>query len=234
MNPRATADAATTAGAIAGSLVVIALLPFAAGQSFVPTLSLGLLVAVAGMGGLLVMLAAASAMSAERRRMPAILDAALLWAGCGLALCGAMGAVVATAESMQLDSVVLAQEYTALFVLRQPVAALVYVVAVALAGRRAALGAVFGAPSPARTVASWLLIVAMSGLGATLFAGGFYGERLAAPAWLGIKTLAVLALIAGGRAGSMRLRSGTVLRIAWACAGIGLVNLAVAFALAMR
>jgi hypothetical protein len=221
-------------GLMAGSLVVLALLPVAAAESAIPTLSLGLLVAMAGIGAVLFGAAGIAALGPDRAGIPAILDALMLWSGCALALGSVMGAVATTAESLQLDSVVLAQEYTRMFLIQQPAGALIFLAAVSLGARGSAFAAILGPPSAGRGVAGALLLVALSALGATMFAGGYAGEGLAPLAWLGIKTLAVLALVLVGRMAAGRLTGSARIGLAWIAAGLGLVNLVAAFAMAIR
>lgn len=162
-----------------------------------------------------------------------MLDAALLWSACAVAVCCAIGTVASTAESLNLGNVVLAQEYTGLFLVRRPVAALLFVAGASLAAQPSALDAMFGAPSARRALALTIFGVAVAALGATLFAAGYSGPRWPAYAWLGMKTLAVLAVLALTRIALARLNAGTRLRLAWACAAIGLVQLGVSFAMAV-
>jgi NADH:ubiquinone oxidoreductase subunit H len=163
-----------------------------------------------------------------------VLDAALLWSACAVAVICATATVAATAESLNLGNVVLAQEYTGLFLVRRPIAALLFVAGASLAAQPSALDAMLGAPSAKRALALTIFGIAVAALGATLFAAGYSGPRWPAYAWLGVKTLAVFAVLALARIALARLNAGTRLRLAWGCAALGLVQLSVSLAMAMR
>ena len=233
-----TSRRADTAGAIAavgaGALVVVTLIPLSADQLVFPALTLGLLVAVAGLGGLALAVAVGSAAAGEARQVPARLESAALWAACGLAALSAMAAVAATAETLNLALIVAAQQNTSLYVLKQPAAASVFLAALALAGQPPALRAVLGPPSPARAVAEGALIVALAALGATLFLGGFAGAGLPAPLWLLIKTAVVAIALVAMRRRLAGLAHGPRLAIAWVASLVGLLNLAITLVLVTR
>lgn len=226
--------AVAIAGFGGGALVVATLIPFAPEQPLFPALNLGLLVAAVGLGGLVLAVSVAAAASGERRHVPARLEAAALWAACGLAALSALAAVAATAETLNLALIVAAQRNTALYVLKQPAAASVFLAAVALAGQPPALRAVLGPPSPPRASAEAMVVVVLSALGATLFLGGFAGAGLPAPAWVLAKTAVVAVALLVMRRRLAGLPHGPRLAIAWAAALIGLVNLAITLVLVSR
>jgi NADH-quinone oxidoreductase subunit H len=221
------------AGLTAGALVVATLVPLAPDQPF-PSLPLGLLIAVAGFGFLGLALAAYAAAAGEPARAAERLDAAALWSGCALAGLGALAAVAATAESLEPLNIVLAQRNTSLYVVRQPVAAWIYLVALALAGQESALLAVLGPPSRARSLALVSVTISLAALGATAFLGGFDGPHLPGSAWVAIKTGVVALAVIAIRFALRGLTAGGRLAIAWAAAGVGVLNLIMTLALAMR
>src|SRR5207237_1029459 len=92
------------------------------------------------------------------------LDTLALWAGCALALAGAAAAVAASAETLDLDNIVLAQRNTGLYLLHQPLAAWVALVAVALATQNDLAAGWLGPRSPV----SRLALALIGGAGAAL------------------------------------------------------------------
>jgi len=228
------AEASAVAGLGIGALVMATLIPVAPDQTFFPPPTLGLLVFLVGLGGLMLTFAATAVVTGARSGVAARLEAASLWGACGLAVLTAFGAVAVTAETLSLQNIVLAQQNTALFALRQPAAASVYVVALALAGQSPALRTVFGPLSGPRLLAESAVVLVLSALGATLFLGGFAGGWLAAPLWVLVKTLAVTALLMLARDRLAGLAHGPRLAIAWLAALVGFVNLAISQVLAVR
>lgn len=222
---------AAPAGALLASVLVLALIPVAPRVSLLPTLTHGLLVAVLVLGATPL---AAAALTAGDRHVPAVLDALLMLAGCGLAMLAAAASVAAMTESLQVDSVVLAQQYTGWYLLKQPAAAAVFLASASLGGHRGVLGEALGAPGPARTAAALALDVAAAALAATLFAAGFSGPGLPGVLLLVIKTVVALGLILGLRRAFERLGTGSRLTIAWGGTLAGIANLVLTFFLALR
>lgn len=157
-------------------------------------------------------------------------ESAALWSACGLALLGAFAAVVVSAESLNLGNIILAQRYTGQFILKQPLAAWIYAVAVALAVQRVAPPL---AASRRGLLLSIPLLVAGAWLGGILFLGG----RLGGLAWplvmairVGVMLIAILALQQWTRT----MSPGTRQTIAWASALAALLNLILALVSAVR
>ena len=179
------------------------------------------------------MLVAITAAGRGRRALAAPrLEAATLWCAAGLAILAATAAVSAGASSLNLDYIVQAQRHTALFVLTQPAAASIYIVALALAGQDDVLRDVLAAPR--RRAVALLALAGWSALGALLFLGGYAGRGLPGPVWLLLKTLAVAALLLVARRRLSGLAPGPRLAIAWAGCLLGFVNLAISLVLAPR
>ena len=227
--------AAPARGATLGAALIIgSLVPLVPGQAVLPSLPLGLLIAAVTLLALVIAVAAVAVAPGERGALPARLEASALWAACALAALYAAAGIATVAETLDLENIVLAQRNTALHVIRQPVAAWIFVVAVTMAGHESALDALLGPPSRGRALALGAMLLALSALGATLFLGGFDGRRLPPPAWLALKTLVIAALVLLLRA---RLRGLTLrarLAIAWAAGLAGLINLVVALTLAVQ
>lgn len=208
----------------AGALALLVLIPVQADPQLFAPLNLGLPVfALIAFATIL----SASWIAGEGGPSARRLEAAALWAGCGLTLIVAAAAVGATAETVDPGNIVLAQQYTGLYLLKQPVAAWIFAVALALASHPAALDALVGIATKGRALGLGLLLVAFCGLGATLFLGGYLGGPLEGPAALILKTAAMLAFVLLLRASLARLTPGSRLAIAWAAAGAGLLNLVV-------
>lgn len=222
------------AGFMAGSIFLLSMIPLEAGQGAFPPSPTGLLVAAAGIPALLFALGAAATSGSGRRELAAILDAVALWAACALAVTCAAVAVAATAESLSLENIVLAQRNTAPYIVKQPLAAWIYVVACALALQEPALRVVLGPPSRWRDVAIGLVVIALSALGATLFLGGFGGGYVVGLVWVAIKTVVVAFAVLALRAWAGRMSGGVRMNIAWAAALAGLVNLVPTFVQAIR
>lgn len=226
--------AAAIAVMIAGALAAMTLIPFRQASGDLPAPDLGLLATAALLGSPVMLIVASLAAGGERRRMPARLETASLWGACALALLASLAAVAATAESLNLENIVLAQRNTALYVLKQPAAASVYVVSAAVAMQAPLLRAVLGEKSLGRLLAETMLLIALAALGATLFLGGFAGGGIPGPLWVVAKTAAVLALTMAMRRKLSGLGYGGRLAIAWGAALVALANLAITFVLLPR
>src|SRR5437870_414728 len=112
MSASARAGAWVPAGFVAGAMVLASLIPVTAGQSFPAPLPLGLLIGVAGFAGLALALCAAVATVAEPRDLAACFEVVALGAACGLAVLAAAASVAVTAEALDLENIVLAQQNT--------------------------------------------------------------------------------------------------------------------------
>jgi NADH-quinone oxidoreductase subunit H len=211
----------------AGAALLLTLIPVSQQQSAFPALDLGLLVALAVALAPLMLLVAALAAGGDHQLVPARLEAASLWGACGLALLAALAAVAASAESLNLENIVVAQQNTALYVLKQPAAASVYLAAIAVASQPPLLRVVTGPPSRARFLVELLFLAALAALGATLFLGGFAGATLPGAAWVAIKAGVVLTLLLVMRRKLGGLGFGGRLAIAWGAAMVALANLAI-------
>ena len=228
-------SSAAVAGLLAASLVLVSLIPLAPAQRYFPPLDLGLLIAAGGFVAATLMIAMLTASLGARREVPQRLETATLWGAASLASLTAIAAVAASAQSFNLEYIVLAQRHSALFVLTQPAAASIYLVAVALAGHGPAVDAVVGSePTRARSIALVAALAALSALGATLFLGGFAGSGLPAPVWLVLKSVAVAALLLAMRRRLSGLTPSARLAVAWAGCLLGFLNLAVSLVLAPR
>ena len=201
---------------LGGAIVMVSLLPF--GPSTAAPFFLGALVAT---GALLVAALAAAVVSGN-------LDAAWRWCGCGVLLVAGVAAVAGSAESMDLRYIVLAQANLSMHAARQPVAAALFVLAIALAGNDAALDAVAGPRRRGRTIVLALVTLSVSAFGATLFLAGYAGDRLPPLAWLGLRTLAVFLVIVFLRERLRRIAPASLPRVIWGCAIAGIVNLSLA------
>lgn len=221
------------AGLGTGGLIVALMLPYAT-DARVDAEPLGVLAVLAGFGSLAVMLAVAAALTGSRHLVAARLEAAALWAGCGLAVLLAVGAIATSAQTLDLRDVVLAQRNTAIYAFRQPVAAAIYATALALAWQESALHAVLGPRTGERMVAQVLVVAALAGTGATLFLGGSAGERLAEPAWLALKTAGYALVLLLVRWRLEGLADGARLALAWLVAGAALLNLMGTFVMVGR
>ena len=193
-----------------GALALAFLIPVHDDQRLFPSLNLGL---AAFALVLLATLLSASAAAGERRSA-ARLELSALWTGCALTSFLAVAAVAASAETLDLNNIVLAQKYNGLYLVHQPVAAWIYLVAVAMVVRW--------------RVPEVLLLAVLSALGATLLLGGSIGGSAleGLPALL-LKTAAVFAFIAALHASLARVGLSARLTIAWAGAGVGLLNLVI-------
>jgi hypothetical protein len=152
--------------------------------------------------------------------------AVALWTVCALVLLTSYAAVVGTTESLTFGNIVLAQRYTRLYVLAQPAAAALFLVALALAGGDDALAALFGPPSTPRRVLLVVVAVAGSLLAVIFFLGGGDGPWLPPVVWLPLKTIGVMALLVATRRWFASLAPAPRLAIATAAALAGFANVA--------
>jgi NADH-quinone oxidoreductase subunit H len=225
LSPRARAAALTAL--LVGALTLLSLIPVAP-SSPLPSLPLGLLVATGVLAGVALSLAAAAAAGGVS---VGVVRAAALWGACGLAVVLAGAAVVVTAQTFDLSNVVRAQDHTHVYLMRQPAAACVFAVALALAADPGALQLVLGPPLRARRLAEGMFVIAVSALGATVFVGGWVGPLLPPAGWVLVKTVAV----AGGLLVLRRWFAGVApaarVAIAWGAALVALLNLAASLVL---
>ena len=236
MNRAARPDSsAGVVGLLAASLALAAVIPLAPAQRYFPPLDLGLLIAAGGFVAASLTIVMLTASNGSRREVPRRLETATLWCAASLALLTAIAAVASSAQSFNLEYIVLAQRHTVLFVLTQPAAASIYLVSLALAGQGPALDAVLGSdPTRARRIALAATLAALSALGATLFLGGFAGSGLPAPVWLLLKSAAVAALLLAMRRRLSGLTPSARLAVAWAGCLLGFLNLAWSLVMAPR
>jgi NADH-quinone oxidoreductase subunit H len=138
-------------------------------------------------------------------------------------ICAAAGA-----RSLSPASIAAAQGGHLWFALAMPVAFVVYLVSVYAfsflgpfaypAGRDLAGGLAAELSGPDQLVLQagrWLLLAAGAGMAVPLFLGGGDGPLLPAWAWSAVKTLAVLALLAGARRRVPAIRADRYLEVAW-------------------
>ena len=159
-------------------------------------------------------------------RLAARTRAAALWTVCALVLLLCYAAVVNSTESLSFNNMVLAQRYTQLFVLVQPAAAALFLVALALAAGDDAIAALFGPPSRPRRALLFLLAASGSLLGVILFLAGGDGPWLPSAVWLVLKTFAVLGLLLLSRRWFRALAPVPRMAVATAAALAGFANLA--------
>lgn len=204
------------------AVVTGALLPAAAAPVF-PELEYGLLVL-----GACAVLGAAAVVA--RRSAPDQGDAvdlaraAALWSGCLVTLAAALAAVATHAQTLEFRNLVAAQQNTHLYALQQPMAATLFVLAVALSGEPTALSAALGGPSRMRRAALATFLLGVGGLGATVFLGGYAGAWLPGPVWLVAKALFVAALIAAAARKLSRLDFERQVALAWLLALVAALN----------
>jgi NADH-quinone oxidoreductase subunit H len=225
MSPATRGQATGIAGLGAGGIIVLGLLPVAADEMLVAQ-PLGLLALLAGFGAVAMTLAAVAALAGNRHLVAARLEAASLWAACGLAVLLSAAAVTASASALDLRDIVFAQDNTGMYLLHQPVAAALFLAAVALAGQEPALAAVLGPRTRPRLVAEALVVAALAATFATLFLGGFAGGGMPEPLLLALKTSAAALVLVLARGRLAGLAHGPRLALAWLAALAGLVNLA--------
>lgn len=159
-------------------------------------------------------------------RVAARTRAAALWTACALVLLQCYAAVVHSTESLAFNNIVLAQRFTQLFVLAQPAAAALFLVALALAAGDDAIAALFGPPSLPRRVLLLLLAASGSLLGVIFFLAGGDGPWLPSAIWLLLKTLAVMGLLLLSRRWFRALEPAPRMAVATAAALAGFANLA--------
>lgn len=176
----ATDDVAKSVGLSVAALVLASLIPFA-GIEPLAELPYGLFILLAGYAGIALTLAVTGAARDDRNAVAGRLRAAAVWSGCGVSVVLVLAAVVVTAQTMDLRDIVQAQVNTLPYVLLQPLAALVFVVALALAGSRGV-----------RRLAEGLHLFVGCAAGSTLFLGGYAGPLLPGPVWLLAKATALM------------------------------------------
>ncbi len=193
-----------------GALALALLIPVHDDQRLFASLNLGLAVFAVV---LLAVLLGAWAAGGEHRSATRI-EAAAWWTGCGLTCFLAVAAVAASAETLDPNNIVLAQKYNGLYLVHEPVAAWIFLVAVAMTVQWRIPGI--------------LLLAVLSALGATLFLGGYIGNATleGLPALL-LKSAAVFAFIAALHSSLTRVSPSARLAIAWAGAGVGFLNLVI-------
>jgi len=146
-----------------------------------------------------------------------VIRTAALWLICAAAALAAFAAVVGTAESMNLQNITLAQAYTRLYLLKQPAAAVIFIVVSALAVHEAFVAGTRGAAA---------LALVPSLLAAELFLAGPEGPLLPGAAWILLKAALVLSLIMALRRVLRALVPARVFAIACAAVLAGLINAA--------
>ena len=216
---------------LGGSIVCAALIPVF--PSTAPPFALGGLIALGAVAIAGLAAAGVAAWHASDAELPARLEAAWMWGAAIMLLLCAVAAVAATAESLDLRNIVLAQANTTLYVAGQPAAAALFLVAIALAGSNAALDPVLGPAHRGRGAILLVVAVVLSVLGATLFLGGYAGDRLPPVAWLILRSAVVFLAILFLRERLRRITPASRHRIAWGCAIVGVVNLAIVMIRAM-
>ncbi|MDP3773270.1 MAG: NADH-quinone oxidoreductase subunit H [Gemmatimonadales bacterium] len=193
---KATDDLSESVGLSIAALVLASVIPMATTGPFAD-LPYGLFVLVAGYAGVALTLAVTGTAGDDWMAAAERPGGAIVWAGCWVAMVLAIAAVVVTAQTMDLRNGVLAQENTLPYLLLQPVAALGFVLALAVAVSHGVRPPMGDAPG-ARRLAEGLHLLVGCAVGGTLFLGGYSGPFLSGPVWLlakaGALMLAVLAL----------------------------------------
>ncbi len=216
-------DLAEGVGLAAAALILATLVPFTAAEPLA-ALPYGLFILLAGYAGIALTLAVTGTTGDDWQAVAARLRAAVSWSGCGVAMLLALAAVALTAQTLDLRNIVLAQRNTLPFALLQPVAALVFVVALAAVGSHGVRPP--GGASGVRRFAEGLHLFTGCAVGSTLFLAGYAGPGLPGPVWLLGKTVALMAvvLIVARRIG--RLTDERRRALAWrALAPVALLNL---------
>jgi NADH-quinone oxidoreductase subunit H len=191
-------DLAEGVGLTVAALVLAPLVPFTAAGPFA-AVPYGLFIILAGYAAIALTLVVAGTAGDDGMDASGRPGAAVVWAGCGVAMLLAILAVVAVAQTMDLGNIVLAQQNTLPYALVEPVAALVFVVALAVlwSHRVRPPGS---APPAARRLAEGLHLFVCCSLGSTLFLAGYAGPVLPGPVWLVAKSVAlVVAVLMLGR-----------------------------------
>jgi NADH-quinone oxidoreductase subunit H len=218
---------AEAVGLAIAALVLVSLVPLAP-TPWLPDLEYGLLIAVVGLGGAALTIAASGAAGVTRASLAERFRAIALWAGCAAAIVCALAAVALTAQTMSLRNIVNAQVNTLPYLLLQPGAALVYLAGAALAGDERGLIAVLGWPARLRSAAEVVTAVFLAAFGATLFLAGYAGPTLPGPVWVLLKTALIAATLLALRARFGHVAAEQRLRAAWVVLlPVALVNLAV-------
>ncbi len=187
-------------------------------------LDYGLVVWAAGLPALAV---AGATLSAESRAgdVGARVRSTVLWMIAALAVLLAAAAAAGTAETLNLRYIVMAQANTHVYLLLQPVAAAVFLVALVLAAQDAPLRALLGPRGRARLAVEIMLAAGAGMLGALLFLGGDTGPLLPGWLWLVLKSAAVVGAVALARRPFRPLTEGARLAIGWSACLVGFANL---------
>jgi NADH-quinone oxidoreductase subunit H len=188
--------------------------------------ALALLLA-AGLPILATVVGAAGLVTAAGEERAARLAAMALWGACGAALVFATLAVAMTAQTLAVLLLERAQWNTSWYALGQPVAALAFLAAAALAAHPAARAGVLGggAAGPWRRAAEAAMLLALGALFTALFLAGGAGPSLPAWVWLALKAAAVAAALALASRTVARGTRAAATRYAWLAAGLAALNL---------
>lgn len=208
------------------AIVLAGLVPATAEPLF-PELDYGLLVILAAAAAAASGLAWARTGPAQMVPVATVARASALWAGCAVALAASLVAVATDAQTLELRNLVAAQQNTHLYALQQPVAATVFVLALALAGDDSALQAAFGQPSRPREASLLAAVLACGALGATVFLGGYVGPALPAPLWLALKSAFLAGVVVMARGALRRLPDERRVLLAWTLVPVAALNLVV-------
>ena len=199
-----------------------------------PTPQLLALLLVAGVPLLATCVGAAGLVTTAGEERAARLAAMALWGACGTALVFATLAVAMTAQTLDVLLLARAQWNTMWYVVGQPVAALAFFAAAALAAHPAARAGVLGAGGAWRRAANSAALLALGALFTALFLAGGAGPWLPAWVWLVLKAAAVAAALALASRTVARATRSAATRYAWLAAGLAALNLvATAIALAV-
>lgn len=148
------------------------------------------------------------------------LVALALWSACAVGAAAALLALTFTAQTMVPTLVAEAQRNTLPYVVLQPVAAAVFVLAVALAASPAGFAAFGLAPAAARMCAA--LVMLAGGAALAIWFLGFDPGFGPAPLWLAVKVLLGAAVI--GAVARRAAARGPRVRLAWVALVVGLLN----------
>jgi len=218
---------AEAVGLAIAALVLATLVPLSPTPRL-PELEYGLVVAIAGLGGAALTIAASGAAGVTRASLAERFRAIALWAACAAAIVIALAALALTAQTMSLRNIVNAQVNTLPYLLLQPGAALVYFAGAALAGDERGLVAVLGWPARLRAAAEAVTALFFAAFGATLFLAGYAGPTLPGPLWVLLKTALIAATLLALRARFGHVTAERRLRAAWqVLLPAALLNLAV-------
>lgn len=198
-----TDDVAESVALSVAALVLFSLIPFT-GIEPLAELPYGLFLLLAGYAGIAMALAVTGATGDDPYAAGGRWRAAAVWSGCGVVVVLVVASVVVTAQTMDLRHIVEAQVNTLPYLLLQPVAALVFAVALAVATSHGVRPPTAGVPG-ARRLAEGLHLFVGCAAGGTLFLGGFAGPLLPGPVWLVGKALALMLAVLMVRRRLMRL-----------------------------